>query len=188
MINELLLEQNMTKYRLSKLSDIPYTTINDICSNKADIKKCSVDTVYKIAKALNVSVEEILAPYYIYRPDFELFKSSICHKLKELGDTEFLIDILESKVIIEYVERKWYPEALYMLAMLDYVSRENNVPICTEFDEIRKNRLSQPVFPASVISRCVASGTDDAKTEAIKNAIPEFLRLNIVESEVRNVI
>ena len=57
MINELLLEQNMTKYRLSKLSDIPYTTINDICSNKADIKKCSVDTVYKIAKALNVSVE-----------------------------------------------------------------------------------------------------------------------------------
>ena len=117
-----------------------------------------------------------------------MFKSSICHKLKELGDTEFLIDILESKVIIEYVERKWYPEALYMLALLDYVSRENNVPICTEFDEIRKNRLSQPVFPASVISRCVASGTDDAKTEAIKNAIPEFLRFNIVESEVRNVI
>lgn len=188
MVNELLLKQNMTKYRLSKLSGIPYTTINDICNNRADLKKCSVDTVYKIAKALNVSMEEILEPYYIYRPDFELFKSSICHKLKELGDTEFLIDILESKVIVEYIDRKWYPEALYTLAMLDYISRENNVPICSEFDEIRKNRLSQPVYPASVISRCAASGTDDAKEEAIKDAIPEFLRFNIVESEVRNVI
>lgn len=188
MVNELLLKQNMTKYRLSKLSGIPYTTINDICNNRADLKKCSVDTVYKMAKALNVSMEEILEPYYIYRPDFELFKSSICHKLKELGDTEFLIDILESKVIVEYVDRKWYPEALYTLAMLDYVSRENNVPICVEFDEIRKSRLSQPVFPASVISRCAASGTDEAKAEAIKNAIPEFLRFNIVEGEVRNVI
>lgn len=188
MVNELLLKQNMTKYRLSKLSGIPYTTINDICNNRADLKKCSVDTVYKIAKALNVSMEEILEPYYIYRPDFELFKSSICHKLKELGDTEFLIDILESKVIVEYIDRKWYPEALYTLAMLDYISSENNVPICSEFDEIRKNRLSQPVYPASVISRCAASGTDDAKEEAIKDAIPEFLRFNIVESEVRNVI
>ena len=188
MVNELLLKQNMTKYRLSKLSGIPYTTINDICNNRADLKKCSVDTVYKIAKALNVSMEEILEPYYIYRPDFELFKSSICHKLKELGDTEFLIDILESKVIVEYIDRKLYPEALYTLAMLDYISRENNVPICSEFDEIRKNRLSQPVYPASVISRCAASGTDDAKEEAIKDAIPEFLRFNIVESEVRNVI
>ena len=188
MVNELLLKQNMTKYRLSKLSGIPYTTINDICNNRADLKKCSVDTVYKIAKALNVSMEEILEPYYIYRPDFELFKSSICHKLKELGDTEFLIDILESKVIVEYIDQKWYPEALYTLAMLDYISRENNVPICSEFDEIRKHRLSQPVYPASVISRCAASGTDDAKEEAIKDAIPEFLRFNIVESEVRNVI
>lgn len=188
MVNELLLKQNMTKYRLSKLSEIPYTTINDICNNRANLKKCSVDTVYKIAKALNVSMEEILEPYYIYRPDFELFKSSTCHKLKELGDIDFLIDILESKVIFEYFNRKWYPEALYTLAMLDYVSRENNMSICTEFDEIRKNKLSQPVFPASVISRCAASGTDEAKAEAIKNAIPEFLRFNIVESEVRNVI
>ncbi len=39
MINTLLHNNSMTKYRLSKLSGIPYTTINDICSGKADIKK-----------------------------------------------------------------------------------------------------------------------------------------------------
>ena len=86
MINTLLHDKSMTKYRLSKLSGIPYTTINDICSGKADIKKCSVDNVYRIAKALDVTVEELLEPYYIDRPDFELFKSNTCHRLKEKGD------------------------------------------------------------------------------------------------------
>lgn len=188
MVTNLLKKQNITQYRLSKLSGIPYTTINDICSSRADIRKCSVDTVYKIAKALDVSMEEILQPYYIKRSDFELFKSNVCHKLKDMGDTEFLIGLLESKAIDEYYNRKWYPEALYLLAMLDYVSRQNEVPICDEYDDMRQNRLPKPIFPASVISRCVASGTDSAKTEAIHNAIPEFLQYNIVESEVRNVI
>ena len=188
MINEMLANSTMTKYRLSKASGVPYTTINDICSGRADIRKCSVDTVYKISKALGVSMEDLLEPYYLERPDFDLFKSSICHRLKEMGDTDFLIDLLESRVIAEYYERKWYPEALYLLAMLDYVSRENNIPICSEYDEMRKCRLANPVYPASVVALSLVSNESRAKEEAIRNAIPEFLKYNIVESEVRNVI
>lgn len=30
------------------------------------------------------------------RPDFELFKSNICHSLKELGDIQFLIEKVKS--------------------------------------------------------------------------------------------
>ena len=31
-INELLREKKISKYRLSRLSGVPYTTINDICT------------------------------------------------------------------------------------------------------------------------------------------------------------
>ena len=171
MINTLLHNNSMTKYRLSKLSGIPYTTINDICSGKADIKKCSVDNVYRIAKALGVTVEELLKPYYIDRPDFELFKSNTCHRLKEIGDIDFVIDTLESKIIISYMDRKWYPEAM-----------------CDEYDDMRTKKLAAIVYPRSVLALCAASKDDSAKEKAIRSSIPEFLRHNIVESEVRNVI
>ena len=188
MINTLLHNNSMTKYRLSKLSGIPYTTVNDICSGKADIKKCSADTVFRIARALGITVEELLEPYYNDRPDFELFKSNICHKLKNMGDIDFVIDILESNVIITYLERKWYPEAFYLLAMTDYVSRENDIPLCRDYDEIRNKKLANAVYPRSVLALCAASKDDEAKNNAVKNAIPEFMRHNIVEAEVRNVV
>lgn len=188
MLNALLKEKSLSKYRLSKLSGIPYTTINDICSGKADIKNCNVDTIFKISKVLGVTIEELLEPYYEERPDFELFKSNICHRVKEKGDIDFMIDLYESNLIIEYFERKWYPESLYLLAMLDYLSRVNNVPVCSDYDDIRKCKLSKPVYPASVIALSVAGREEKAKEEALKEAIPEFLRHNIIEGEVRDVI
>ena len=99
MINTLLQKHSMSKYRLSKLSGIPYATINDICSGKADIRKCSVDNVYRIAKVFRVSMEELLEPYYTDRTDFELFKRNTCQRLKEMGDYLFIIDTLESNLI-----------------------------------------------------------------------------------------
>ena len=188
MINTLLHDKSMTKYRLSKLSGIPYTTINDICSGRADIRKCSADTVYRISKVLGITVEELLEPYYVDRPDFELFKSNTCHRLKKMGDIDFVIDTLESEIIISYMDRKWYPEALYLLAMLDYVSRENNIPLCDEYDDMRNKKLAETVYPRSVLAACAVSKDDTAKEEAVRSSIPEFLRHNIVESEVRNVI
>ena len=59
-LNDLLTEKKMTKYRLAKESGIPQTTITDICSRKARIEKCSVDTIYKIAKVLDVSMESLI--------------------------------------------------------------------------------------------------------------------------------
>lgn len=188
MINSLLNDRSITKYRLSKLSGVPYTTINDICSGKADIKKCSADTIYRIAGALDITMEDLLKPYYVDRPDFELFKSNVCHKLKEQGDIDFVIDILKNDTVYEYYDRKWYPESMYLLAMVDYVSRENDIPLCSKYDDIRNQKLSKPVYPRSVLAYCRATKNDDAKDEARQNAIPEFIRHNIVESEVRNVV
>ena len=89
LINEILKSRNMTKYSLSKASGVPQTTINDICSGKADLKKCSAGTLYKIGKALGITVEGILeSEKNENRSTFENYKSTVCHRVKDMGDLD----------------------------------------------------------------------------------------------------
>lgn len=187
-VNELMEQKKLTKYRLSKNSGIPYTTVTDICSGKARLEKCSAETVYRLANELGVSMEALLAPSFDRRGSFELFKSNVCHRVKTLGDVDFIIETLEKDDIREYYRKKWYPESLYLLAMLDYLSRANDVPLCTRYDDLRRCRLEAPVFPASVLTTAIVSKSDHIKKQALRDAIPEFARFNIVESEVRDVL
>ena len=187
-INDLMEKKKITRYRLAKDSGIAYTTINDICSGKAQIEKCSAETIYRISKVLGVSMESIIEPYFDKRSDFEVFKSNTCHKLKELGDIEFVINLLEEDQIRKYYKKKWFPESLYLLAMLDYISRENDIPLCTQYDDMRTLKLKNVLFPASVLVAAKVANSDELKHLSIKEPIPEFIRFNIVESEVRNVI
>lgn len=186
-INNLLDEKNITKYRLSKLSGVPQTTIIDICSGKAKIEKCSADTLYKIAKTLAVSMETLIETAMEYRAEFETYKSNICHLVKDMGDIDFIIDTLESNKIRKLYQKQWYPESLYLLAMVDYISRENDLPACSEYDDIRSSRLRETLYPASILTMCAAFNSDEPKMNSLREAIPEFMRFNIVESEVRNV-
>lgn len=57
MIEDLLFKRQMTKYRLAVLSGVPHATLNDICSGKTKLEKCSAETVYKLAKTLSVPME-----------------------------------------------------------------------------------------------------------------------------------
>lgn len=186
-INSMRKDKKMSIYRLSKISGVPYATVNDICNVKTSLTKCSGETIYRLAQTLEVSMEDLLAPYLVKRADFENFKSAVCHRLKEKSDINFIIDVLESNEIRTYYDRKWYPECLYLLAMLDYVSRENNVPLCSDYDDLRSLRLRKTLYPAGIKAQAVASHSDIAMKQAVQNSIPEFIRFNIVENEVRNV-
>ena len=192
-LNQMLEQKNITKYRLWKESGVPQATISDICTGKTRIEKCSAETIYRIAKVLDVSMESLIAPAVRNvdeernRPSFEIFKSNTCHRVKDLGDVPFVIELLQTDQIRKLYDKKWYPEALYLLAMLDYLSRENNIPICKNYNDIRSAKLRQRVYPSSVIILCKTMNSNAPKEECIRLAIPEFLRFNIVESEVRNV-
>lgn len=59
-IQTLLEQKGITKYRLSKISGVPKTTILDICSGKTSIENCNAKTVYLIAQALDCSMEELM--------------------------------------------------------------------------------------------------------------------------------
>lgn len=190
-VNDLLEKEKMSRYRLSKESGVPMTTITDICSGKADLDKCAAGTLYKIAKVLGVTVDTILennsAEKVDYRCSFETFKSNTCHHVKDLGDIDFIIETLESDEIRKLYERSWYRESLYLLAMVDYLSRINDLPLCTNYNDIRTKKLEKPHFPAGVVVSYAATGDEKIKEKALEDAIPEFARFNIVENEVRNV-
>lgn len=190
-INELLQKRNMSRYRLSVESDVPMTTITDICTGRARLEKCAAGTLYKIAKVFGVTVDFLLENNEVrtadHRHSFETFKSNICHHVKDLGDIDFIIETLERDEIRKLYDRQWYREALYLLAMIDYLSRENGLPICTNYNDIRCKKLEKPCFPAGIEVACAAAGDESIKREAVAKAIPEFLRFNIVESEIRNV-
>lgn len=57
MVEKLLKKRNMTKYRLAIEAGIPHATLNDICNGKTSLEKCSAETIYKLAKVLDVSME-----------------------------------------------------------------------------------------------------------------------------------
>ena len=48
-------------------------------------------------------------------------------------------------------------------------------------------KLREVLYPAGVLAASAVAKSDAPKQQAPKDAIPEFMRFNIVESEVRNV-
>ena len=121
------------------------------------------------------------------RHEFEWFKSETCHRVKREGDLNFIINVLESGEIRELFEMQWYPESLYLLAMVDYLSRENDLPICSDYADIRNMKMEKIIYPLGVFTRSYFAKNDYYLHKSVEEAIPEFIRHNIVEAEVRNV-
>lgn len=190
-LNRLLAERNISKYKLSKLTNIPYSTLNDIFNNKTDIMNCSVMTVYKISKVLNVSIETILSDeidlYLDDRTDFETFKSNVKHLVKD-NPINFITYVHENHLIISYINKKNYPEALYLLAMIDYISRINGIPTLDAYNIVRNQKLKDRLYPASVIIMSQIDKDSDILETSYMNSIEEFKRFNIVESEIDNIV
>lgn len=194
MLEQMAAEKGMTKYQLSKKSGVPWATISDICSGKSELRKCTAETVYKLAKALDTTVEGLLdaaamdAIRQEGRLSFELFRSQVCHRVKEKGDIDWMIYILQTDEIRILFERQWYPEAFYNLAMLDYLSRLHNIERCANYDDIRSCKLKETIYPAYVSLMAKRKKNTKELKELKERAIPEFLHFNIVEPEVRDIV
>lgn len=112
--------------------------------------------------------------------DFELFKSNTCHRLKNKGDISFLSELLQSTEI----EDRWAlgrkEEALYLLAMSDYLSQKIGVSLCSKYDTYRVYKLNPVIYPLSVR---VMGVEDNLPFTPIK----EFLNYGIIEGDVYDV-
>ena len=74
------------------------------------------------------------------------------------------------------------------MAILDYISRMNNVPVCTSYDGLRCCKLKDPLYPSGILTAEIVFGRDVPKIKALQEAITEFLRFNIVGNEMRDVV
>lgn len=188
-LKKLLEERKISVNQCSKLSGIPYTTLLEVVNGKTKIEKCTAETVYKLAEVLGVSMEEVMriGESETKQISFETFKGNVCHLLKEKGDMDFLIEVLQKDEVSSYWRMRRYAEALYMLGMVDYLSRENDIPLYRQYDNMRQYSLEEPLYPRDVELIAKLEGNDEIKQTAEKNAIPEFRRFNIMEGDVRNV-
>lgn len=71
--------------------------------------------------------------------------------------------------------------------MVDYLSRENDLPLCQDYDDIRNHTMTEPIYPRDVMMAIKLNSELDVRKASVENAIPEFIRFNIVEGEIRNV-
>ena len=191
-LKNLMDERQMSIYRLSQISHIPYSTLSDLVNGKTSIMKCSLSTVSKIANALQVDVNVFVEPEdkfarWYDEQSFELFKSNVCHILKNQGDIAFIIDTLEQDRIRTLYQRHQFAKAFYMLAMLDYLCRVNDIPICADYNDLRNYKLQKPLYPSSVLVMAEVSKSDDVIKRCEDETIPESKRYNIYESKVRHI-
>ncbi len=91
-INKLLQEKGLTKYRLSVLSGVPHATLSELCSGKTSIARCSVETIYKLAKTLGVSMETLVEDAFKPQPSREKLRE----KSYEYGLPEYLQQDLDA--------------------------------------------------------------------------------------------
>lgn len=90
--------KGLSRYSLSKLSGIPWATLSDICSGKTSLSRCNAQTLYKLSKALDLSVEEILS---FQEASYEIQKSG---KPKDMSYLELNLSPHLTKARNDYIQ------------------------------------------------------------------------------------
>lgn len=185
MLKKYLKEKHISIKEISDNAGIAYSTVNYIVNHRTPIEKCTCETLYKIAQYLNISMDRLYEMNRQYTlQDFEIFKSEVAHSIKSKSQIGFLLEVLQSDIIERYWTENHRIQALYLLSMVDYLSRINHVPLCTKYDELRKARIEPMIVPLSgkLISAVLGKDAYD-----YSDCIPEFLAHGIIEGDIFNV-
>lgn len=129
-LQEAMSERNISRYRLSKVSGIPWATLSDICSGKTELERCSAGTVLKLSKALGMTMEETLN-----------LETGIVSETRDVPeDLSYLeIDLPDGlRAAIEEVRRGFEREDPNIDLLLDTLYGEINANLWS--DEITKNQ------------------------------------------------
>lgn len=186
-----LLEELMKQYKTTMEDLMIYTNLAEdklmsFITGDISILDCPVKIFADLAKTFGLTVQELwdMAEHYDFDPKaFEIFKSNTCHAVKEMGNKEFINEIVNKEYIEDYWDNKNRLCACYLLAMIDYLCRLENLPLIEKFDCIRGYRLPKLIYPYSFN---FANNPNMIK-KALAQAIPEFYKHGIVEGDIFNV-
>lgn len=127
---------------------------------------------------------------FVCSRDFDMFKSNVCHELKRFRDDElFIATIFKEDRISQCWNNEKYLEALYYYSLIDYLRRVNNLNFNMPYEKLKDVKLKKVVLPTEVIMVDDLDKNYDYPTckACIKDSLPEFIKHNIAECEVRNV-
>ncbi len=132
--------------------------------------------------------ENILSIITEKREQFDIFKGNICHLVRNIGELNFIKTVLCSGEPQKLYEKHWFAECFYLVAMVDYLSRKNDIPVYNGYDTLRAQKLSEPLYPSSIYMMYLLTKDKSVLDNSFNEAIPEFKRFNIIESNVENVV
>ena len=179
--------------QLAEMSDIPDSTLRDIMDGTSDLRRCTADTVCKLATALEIPVGGMMHLEPIVRDmplpslvrlheykDPELFRAyrqDAIEHLDRLGRLRFIEMVLDDRVIEEEYADGDYASALFLIGFTDYLADKDPIlPRITRYDRYRGDMMAKPVFPFG------RSGSSiDGKT-ILNNAVPQLLKFNFIET------
>lgn len=186
LLEELMKQYNKTMEDLMIYTNLAEDKLTPFITGDISILDCPVKIFAALAKTFGLTVQELwdMAEHYDFNPkDFEIFKSNTCHTVKRLGNKGFIDEIVNKEYIEIYWNNKNRLCACYLLAMIDYLCRLENLPLIEKFDCIGGYRLPKLVYPYSFNF----INNEELLDSALALAIPEFYRHGIVEGDVFNV-
>ena len=193
MLRAILEEKKISMYKLEKSSNLSHATLSDLVNEKTKPENCSSSLIKEISKSLNMSMDSLYDKLTYndlssikFDKEFDLFKSNICHELHSIKYKAFIKHYLTTDEIERTFEDKKYKQALYLVAMIDYLCETHNLPIPTKYNEIRNYKLD---------SFCVSESlyrlmqTKQIQFSSIyRDSISTFRDHNIIEAEIDNVV
>lgn len=172
-LKEYLKENNMTIRHLSQITGIPYTTLYDIVNDRVALEDCQYKTLRKIADCVNTSVDELV----YHKEEFQTFRNKLHHRIARTDELELLVEVIEQQEIDYYYRHNDVVKALYMLSLIDYISKKNELPLCVEYSTLRKKKLAEPYYVGD------ATGWRDNSV-----CIDEFVAHNIYEGDLYDAV
>lgn len=150
-LKEILDENGMSKYQLSKQSGVPYSTISDIYSGNSGLNKCSAETVVRIGHVLGISAEKLVGEIaYPESPSkssktvkdnsLKIYKKTVKETIDRNGELNFLITYIKNGEVEKLYKEGKKKESKYLLSLIDDLSIKYNFSLCKEYDYIRLSK------------------------------------------------
>lgn len=110
---------------------------------------------------------------------------------KQEGTYAFIEKVIKSDLIRVLWNKKEEVNALYTLAMVDYISHINNVPYYAGYNDLRQYKIEETVYPSEVIMLDKLYKTDKYTKKAYEECKNDpcgkfFIRYNLIERSITN--
>lgn len=137
MLNELVKKNNISVYKLSNDTGIPYSTLCDLISGKTLIEKTSAHTLYHLAQYFKISMESLYLSQmprsilYLYNSGRNVYIEYSEHTIQYSGPK----NLIAFKRINRITEQTLYVECYFVGENSEIFTEEDYIDLKSLFDE-----------------------------------------------------